>query len=311
MRVLELRPIRLLVLALAFCSACAGTQTATDDTAATPSVSASATTAETPSPTEPAADETASPSPEQPDALGPDSVASVVTTDLVVRSRPEISDESEILSPSLSSPTLLYVVDGPVTASGYDWYQVHPFGMHYLDFMTGAPPFGWVAAASREGEPWIAAATPECPSTDVDTVRVDTIRAMTNIALLACFGGTEDLTLEGEFGGCFVADPAAIEPGWLYQTGCSLVPPGYQLGQVLPDPGGLPMRFAADVPIPFDLEGELVRVAGRFDDPIARTCEPVAIDGEEFGGVTQSIEPAQAVLLCRAQFVVTQVDLLD
>jgi hypothetical protein len=233
-------------------------------------------------------------------------VASVVTTDLVVRSRPEISDASEILSPSLNSPTLLYVVDGPVTANGFDWYQVQPFGMHYLDFMTGAPPFGWVAAGSREGEEWIAPATLECPGTDIEA-----IRAMTDIARFACFGGTEELQLEGEFRGCFVADPAAIEPGWLYQTGCSLVPPGYQLGQVLPDPGGLPMRFPEDVPIPFDLEGKLILVTGRFDHPIARTCEPVPIDGEEFGGTTQFMQPAQAVLWCRAQFVVAQVDRLD
>ena len=306
MRTPKVRPIRWLVLALTLCSACAGTQTATLNIAATPSPIAPALEAATPSPTQSTTEETASPTPAGMPILAPDSVASVVTTDLVVRSRPEISDASEILSPALSSPTFLYVVDGPVSANGYDWYQVQPFGMHYLDFMAGAPPFGWVAEASREGEAWIAPATLECPGTDIDA-----LRSLSDVARLACFGGTEELTVDGQFGGCFVADPTPIAPEWLYGTGCALVPPGYQYGHVTPDPGGLRMRFGGDVAIPFGMEGKLIRVTGLFDHPIARTCEPVSIRNDTFGGVSQSLEPAQAVLQCRAQFVVTQIEPLD
>jgi hypothetical protein len=51
----------------------------------------------------------------------------VVTTDLVVRSEPGTHDGSRILPTRLNGPTLLYVVDGPVQADGYDWYLVQPF----------------------------------------------------------------------------------------------------------------------------------------------------------------------------------------
>ena len=230
-------------------------------------------------------------------------MASVVTTDLVVRTLPEISDASEILPQQLNEPMLLYVVDGPVTANGYDWYQVQPFGMHYLDFMQGAPPFGWVAAAGKDGEEWIAPGSFECP----DVADLDAIRSMSDIGRFACFGG-EELTLEGEFDGCFVADPTVITPEWLIQTGCSLVPPGYVAGHVLPDPGGLQMRLSPELVMPNIAPGASIRVVGHFDDPDARTCEPVAGAGDEAGFVIEPMEPAEAVLLCRAQFVVTHIE---
>ena len=46
--------------------------------------------------------------------------------------------------------TALYVLDGPVTASGYDWYNVAQLTSRTL-------PSGWVASTSRDGEPWIVA----------------------------------------------------------------------------------------------------------------------------------------------------------
>ena len=95
------------------------TSDATDSVASAPSRPAAPTF--TPSPS-------ASPTP----TLGPAGVAMVVTTDLVVRSEPAISDTSSISPDSLDAPMLLYVVDGPVAADGYDWYLVKPFHADYL-----------------------------------------------------------------------------------------------------------------------------------------------------------------------------------
>jgi len=46
----------------------------------------------------------------------------------------------------------LRVIGGPVRASGYVWYQVVPVSF----VLDGHPALGWVAAAGKDGEPWIA-----------------------------------------------------------------------------------------------------------------------------------------------------------
>lgn len=263
---------------------------------ATPTASpAMATTAQSasgaPSPTPPA------------EALAPDAVAEVITTALVVRTLPEISDASEILEPYLDAPTLLYIVDGPVSANGYEWYRVQPFGIHYLDFMAQEPPFGWVAAGSREGEEWIELATIECPEPTLDG-----IRAMSDTARLACYGG-EELVLDGVFYGCFVADPAVGTPEWFFQTGCGIVPDEYEAGTV-PDPGGLRLRFAHDPGLPHNDPGALVRVTGHFDDPAARTCRSVDMSGDG-GGAPEPMTIDEAILYCRSEFVLSDVQVRD
>ena len=58
--------------------------------------------------------------------IPPDTYALVVTDDLRVRSKPGVSDDSKKLEPLLQQPVRLVVLDGPVQASGYDWYLVQP-----------------------------------------------------------------------------------------------------------------------------------------------------------------------------------------
>ena len=79
-------------------------------------------------------------------------VVVTVTDDLVVRSQPRVADDSVIYRPYLPRGTELRVIDGPVKASGYTWYQVIPVSF----VLTGRPANGWVAAAGKDGEPWIA-----------------------------------------------------------------------------------------------------------------------------------------------------------
>src|SRR5690242_16336122 len=56
------------------------------------------------------------------------SVATVVTDGLRVRSQPEVSDASEKLTPLLERGQHVFVVKGPVSGSGFRWYEVQPFG---------------------------------------------------------------------------------------------------------------------------------------------------------------------------------------
>ena len=230
--------------------------------------------------------------------LRPGAVAEVVTSDLLVRSEPAISDTSTIYPNTLDAPMLLYVVDGPVAANGYDWYLVKPFHADYLphgDELIVGPLIGWVAAAGRDGEVWIEPARIDCPALDLDGVR-----RLSATGRLACFGDQE-LELAGEFGGCFVSDPATTSPAWLNHTGCALVPQGYREGAVVPDPGGLVMRMDGDVGMPHVIRAPIV-VTGHFDDPAAGTCR--LIPG---ASVIDSRPPELVVLDCRTQFVVTGV----
>jgi hypothetical protein len=290
------------VAALVLLSACASAPASIPSApaAASPAIEATPPPTDTPTATKPSTGSPMATATEEASTdLGPDAVGRVVTSDLVVRSLPEISDASTILEPHLDEPTLLYVVAGPVSANGYGWYQVQPFGMHYLDFMAGPPPFGWVAEASRGGEPWIAAATIDCPEPDIDA-----LRAMSTFARLACYGDRE-LTVDGTVGGCFAGDPIPGGPHYFFETtGCFLVPEGYQAGAVTPDPGGLPMRFTGAVDVPYPPADTPITVTGHFDDPGAVTCE--AGEGGS-GNLPSPMDRAQVVLWCRAQFVVTEV----
>ena len=88
------------------------------------------------------------------------SIATVVSDDLRLRSRPEVSDASKKLEPLLQRGRHVFVVKGPVAGSGYRWYEVQPLGSTG-DQSPG--PFGWVAAADKTGEPWIKDGAFVCP----------------------------------------------------------------------------------------------------------------------------------------------------
>jgi putative zinc finger protein len=81
--------------------------------------------------------------------LAAGTVVDVVVTALRVRTAPTIDNsKSAKLDPLIGVGAQLEVLDGPVTADGYDWYLVQALG---------SPHRGWVAAADHDGEPWIQA----------------------------------------------------------------------------------------------------------------------------------------------------------
>jgi hypothetical protein len=92
-------------------------------------------------------------------------VAVVVTDNLVIKSEPGTGKESVGYKPWLQRGDQLYVLRGPVRASGYKWYEVMPLSDKYFpDWFYFS---GWVAAASKKDKLWIKplAGAPDCPDT--------------------------------------------------------------------------------------------------------------------------------------------------
>jgi serpin B len=141
----RLRQVDLVLPMIAFLVAGCGS------TVSTPGPTSSSTAA----PSRPSA--TAVPLPSATPTPGDPFLGSVVVTvsdRLRVRSAPEVSDTSVRYEPLLPLGTELRVIGGPVSGSGYVWYEVTPVSFVLAD---GAE-HGWVAMAGRDGEPWIALA---------------------------------------------------------------------------------------------------------------------------------------------------------
>jgi hypothetical protein len=238
---------------------------------------------------------TGAPAPGPSTGLLPHAVAQVIDTDLVIRTAPGVGPGSEMYPVLLDPPTLLYITDGPVSADGYDWYEVMPSGVDYLP--TGYPLSGWVAAGGKDGAPWIGTAEIDCPS----AADLLALVGLSDAATIACYG-SDTLILEGVFDGCHPGSPEGPgAPSWLWSQRCVVIPAGLHT-DVLPNPGTLAVRFEAHLGLREDQVGQTVRVTGHFDHTAARECtyqDEIAADSE------------YAVLPCRAQFVADSAAVLD
>jgi hypothetical protein len=238
------------------------------------------------------------PSPEVPGvALDVDTIAETVTDRLRVRSQPRVADDSRKLEPLLPPGTRLFVVGGPIVATGYQWYLVRPLAD------PGLPLFGWVASADHDGSAWIGPAHPDCPPDPT----VSQLGEMERHVALACYGRRE-LTLDAWFLGSRADCPVSwsTTPTWLDDC--------YAARTLVGDPGDDPlhglevhldpeMEAALTLHVPTTVAVRAV-VVGRFDDPAAGSCrlDPPIRDA--------SSPPYELVVLaCRATFVATRVEL--
>ena len=203
-----------------------------------------------------------------------------------VRSQPRVSDDSFKEEPILPRGTALYVLDGPVTASGYDWYDVAQLTSRTL-------PSGWVASTSRDGEAWMAAHTFDCPPVPVD---FRSLAALPEGVGLACFPQLP-IRVKARLLSCQCEiDGARYTPSWfqvnptelLVEPNVTHVPPrmGDWFGLDL-DPAG---QHPEVLPV-----GQVVEVSGIFDHPAAAACARTEMDGEPV--------PSQG---CRLEFAVTR-----
>ena len=206
-----------------------------------------------------------------------------------VRSQPRVSDDSFKYDPVLPLGTPLYVLDGPVSASDYDWYDVVA--------LTSRPDLhsGWVASASRDGEPWVTARAFACPPKPTD---LRSLRALPSSVGLACFPRMPITVQARLVDGNGEMDGPTYSPAWfgLGSGGKLLVEPDVTRPPADPrnwfmlelDPAG---QHPAVLPV-----GKVVEVTGIFDHPAAAACTGNV-------GVDDTPIPTQD---CRLQFAVTR-----
>ena len=220
--------------------------------------------------------------------------------ELRVRTEPGVGSDSRKLEPLIPRDARMLVVDGPVTADGYEWYQV-------LVDPRGANLFGWVAAG-KDGEAWIQRVEPHCSDTDTHVVLIPAIE------YLACFGGEPIHTTLAFIEGLGPLSEGGTAEGYL----CREVPepdrcratvdwlqvPNYQvyLGRDGED------WITAEVAMPWAWDGMLrdmepVPVIGGRDAPEARDCQVV----DRVTGL-DVIPRAEAITRCRLAFVAREVD---
>ncbi len=195
-----------------------------------------------------------------------------------VRSEPRVSDDSIRYEPLLPLGTSLYVLDGPVSASGYTWYKVASVSLGLIaPGVCGADQgpcdginYGWVAAAGRDGEPWLAAGRADCPPVPTD---VPALVSLPLGARLACFSRMP-ITVQARLIECNCdVDGGGYEPNWftddqpllLVEPSETHPPADYEDWLIVRfDPAG---RYPEALPV-----GDIVEVTGMFDHPAALNC---------------------------------------
>ena len=239
-------------------------------------------------------------------SLPADSIAEVVSRNVRVRSEPRVAEDSIRYEPFLQVGDRLFVIQGPVVANDYEWYEVAPIGMGPTRNSTTLPS-GWVARSDHDGTPWIAPADAVCPE---GSTEIEVLSSMHPFERLACFGGGNlafRAFIQGEKApvACELdsADRACIDgPSWLAGVG----------GWIAASSGATATGASTSWPLitiepagsvrPADLSvGRTAAVEGSFDHQASTTCR----SGPTVPGQT-AVTLARAVLECRARFVVSR-----
>jgi hypothetical protein len=278
----------------------------------TPTPSPVPTAAATPTPDWPA-----TPAPEPIVVLEPVGFALNTIHRLSLRAEPGLDGER---LGSLSADSVSAVLDGPVSADGYIWYQLSglamppatgcagplatdPWGQAPLGAPTvGCPVWlGWVAAASLDGEAWLVPVSREevgCPSSPL---AIDAFWSLGIVQPLGCFAGQE-ITVRGlypelppDFASGIVCEPARPdEVTWLMCPSFDALSSDdtYWEGPLI-----LKIDPASGVRLPE--RGQWLEVTGFYDHPLARRCGDRIVD-EAYPDYAAGL-----VRECRSQFVVS------
>lgn len=233
-----------------------------------------------------------------------DTLAEVVSPRLRIRSEPRVAADSIKYEPLLDVGDRLFILDGPVVANDYEWYQVVAWRP---DDLYASWPTGWVARADHDGSPWVLARADACPR---GTVTIDVVSGLQPQERVACFGD-RPLRLRAFVRGDGDSAPCTPEPriacvdgpawltgdeGWRVEADMSVDTPSIGGPALAIDPNGSVARSALQA-------GAMVDLRGAFDHPAARQCRPGAA-----GADAEPMSVAAAQLACRARFVVTSVN---
>jgi hypothetical protein len=225
-------------------------------------------------------------------------MARVVADELLLRAEPGRSSEPVreicIDSPVPCQPVVLrsgedrelvYLLDGPVAADGYEWY----LGAVHSENSLYPAHYGWMAAGD-DADPWLAPVSPACPDEPIELSDV-TYSAIGRLPLLDCVGDRE-LALRG----------------W-YPAG----PPGEVSSQECVKPQDHPFcHFGADLlrPVQAPWAGDANNL-GWFGDPAAGLTRPpsdtwIQVIGRfDHPAAVQCGDTPEARMSCRLDFVVS------
>jgi hypothetical protein len=193
----------------------------------------------------------------------------------------------------------MLIVDGPVAADGYDWYEIQTDD-ELVDL------FGWVAAG-KDGEEWIAPARPRCWG-QPDAAGV---AGLSRIDFLVCYGEAR-VRVRARADALWDATDRAGSCGWIRPTGTCDVDNPWLL---LPAAAVTLVTESGDehevvLAMPPDLSEAMeqlprqstVQLTVSMDGPEAAACRARDADTGE-----PLIPDDQAVTACRLQFVIQEV----
>jgi hypothetical protein len=230
--------------------------------------------------------------------LAADSIAVVTTAgdQLRVRTRPGTGADSERLQPLLGTRTRLLVLDGPVQADGFDWYQV---------FAPQPGLAGWVAKGNADAS-WLRVARTRCP----ERLDAEALYVASSIDLLLCYReGPVEVAVDSV--SAYEGAPCDLDTE---RDGCDWAPSWFGrrgslgLGGESGAGGDTGAIYTLDVVLGQGVtEDDLEAAHGgatvtlRFDHPDAEDCSV------RDGSGAPTMEPWQAVLACRLMPVVESV----
>ena len=283
-------------------AACAGTETAaTDAPSESPmSISPSPSTTATPQPSAtPTQSAAPSPSTSSGGGLAHDSMVVTVVDQVALRDGARTAGG---LIGYLPIGSRSFVVDGPVSADGYEWMLLVGPGIPPASGCATFPTreltcpvwFGWAAIADPvSGDPWFADDPSECPEVDAGDTRA--IMMLGDVEALHCFSGEQ------------------IEPsGWLPAESVNEDCSGLEsVAWLVCEPGAGTLFVAQDEAVSIELyvdpssDVDLsattghVTVIGHVDHPAAQSCSTAFVGHPD--------NPALREVNCRTRFVVDRV----
>ena len=252
--------------------------------------------------------------PDQPD-LAADTVVATTVANLTVRGAPGLGAER---LGSLENGALSFVAGGPTDADGFRWYPVSGLGLPPNSGCAGdleTDPyncpiwFGWVAAASESGEPWLVEQDIACPEEPYTAENLSLGR--TALERLSCLG-PDPFTFRGYWpeipddaglgGACTSQDTPS---GWLICQNTN-----YDTIVIDEDEDmfgvGLKVSIDPETDAHMPERGTWVEVRVHLDDPAAQQCGEDAV-----GASAEERTQEQIVLACRAEMVLEEAQAVD